>query len=176
MANLHGRKVFKVFNQDFIVDERYNVTKELGQGAYGIVWYVDNPVESKSSPRYSCRLSVLSLAEGIEHAMTDLQELTVRNLARQQTTKPAKASPSKRSPTSSARRFSRSAPCERSSSCSTSEGTGMYDLLTHINSNFGACSRSMLMDGPQITCLYDMDIPRPDNFNETYLYEGLPAQ
>jgi mitogen-activated protein kinase 7 len=23
-----------------------------------------------------------------------------------------------------------------------------------------------------ITCLYDMDIPRPDNFNETYLYEG----
>ena len=35
-----GRKNFKVFNQDFIVDERYNVTKELGQGAYGIVWYV----------------------------------------------------------------------------------------------------------------------------------------
>ena len=26
----------------------------------------------------------------------------------------------------------------------------------------------------QITCLYDMDIPRPDNFNETYLYEGMP--
>ena len=24
----------------------------------------------------------------------------------------------------------------------------------------------------QITCLYDMDIPRPENFNETYLYEG----
>lgn len=24
----------------------------------------------------------------------------------------------------------------------------------------------------QITCLYDMDIPRPDSFNETYLYEG----
>lgn len=23
-----------------------------------------------------------------------------------------------------------------------------------------------------ITCLYDMDIPRPENFNETYLYEG----
>ncbi len=33
----------------------------------------------------------------------------------------------------------------------------------------------MLMDPAnhaQITCLYDMDIPRPDNFNETYLYEG----
>ena len=40
MADLRGRKIFKVFNQDFIVDERYNVTKELGQGAYGIVWYV----------------------------------------------------------------------------------------------------------------------------------------
>lgn len=37
---MQGRKVFKVFNQDFVVDERYNVTKELGQGAYGIVWYV----------------------------------------------------------------------------------------------------------------------------------------
>jgi hypothetical protein len=37
---LQGRKTFKVFNQDFIVDERYVVTKELGQGAYGIVWYV----------------------------------------------------------------------------------------------------------------------------------------
>jgi len=40
MSDLQGRKVFKVFNQDFIVDERYTVTKELGQGAYGIVWYV----------------------------------------------------------------------------------------------------------------------------------------
>jgi mitogen-activated protein kinase 7 len=40
MADLQGRKVFKVFNQEFIVDERYNVTKELGQGAYGIVWYI----------------------------------------------------------------------------------------------------------------------------------------
>lgn len=38
MGDLQGRKVFKVFNQDFIVDERYTVTKELGQGAYGIVW------------------------------------------------------------------------------------------------------------------------------------------
>lgn len=39
MSDLQGRKIFKVFNQDFIVDERYTVTKELGQGAYGIVWY-----------------------------------------------------------------------------------------------------------------------------------------
>lgn len=28
----------------------------------------------------------------------------------------------------------------------------------------------------QITCLYDMDIPRPDTFNETYLYEGQLSQ
>jgi hypothetical protein len=40
MTDMTGRKNFKDFNQDFIVDERYNVTKELGQGAYGIVWYV----------------------------------------------------------------------------------------------------------------------------------------
>ena len=39
MADLAGRKAFKVFGQEFIVDERYTVTKELGQGAYGIVWY-----------------------------------------------------------------------------------------------------------------------------------------
>ena len=38
MADIPSRKVFKVFNQDFIVDDRYTVTKELGQGAYGIVW------------------------------------------------------------------------------------------------------------------------------------------
>ena len=25
----------------------------------------------------------------------------------------------------------------------------------------------------KITCLYDMDIPKPDNFNECYLYEGI---
>jgi hypothetical protein len=31
---------------------------------------------------------------------------------------------------------------------------------------------SVLNLGVQITCLYDMDIPRPDNFNECYLYEG----
>lgn len=49
MADLQGRKVFKVFNQDFIVDERYNVTKELGQGAYGIVWYV-NPRSFSACP------------------------------------------------------------------------------------------------------------------------------
>ena len=48
--SLAGRKVFKVFNQDFVVDERYNVTKELGQGAYGIVWWVSHaPMEFVSA-------------------------------------------------------------------------------------------------------------------------------
>lgn len=47
MSDLQGRKVFKVFNQDFIVDERYTVTKELGQGAYGIVWYVGPTICSR---------------------------------------------------------------------------------------------------------------------------------
>lgn len=44
-----GRRVFKVFNQDFIVEEPYTVTKELGQGAYGIVWYVDLIMMSRIS-------------------------------------------------------------------------------------------------------------------------------
>lgn len=39
MGDFQGCKVFKVFNQDFIVDERYIVIKEFGQGVYGIVWY-----------------------------------------------------------------------------------------------------------------------------------------
>lgn len=42
MADLAGRKVFKVFNQDFVVEEQYAVTKELGQGAYGIVCSATN--------------------------------------------------------------------------------------------------------------------------------------
>jgi hypothetical protein len=42
MSDLANRKVFKVFNQEFVVDERYNVTKELGQGAYGIVCAATN--------------------------------------------------------------------------------------------------------------------------------------
>jgi serine/threonine protein kinase len=51
-------------------------------------------------------------------------------------------------------------------------------LLQHFRGhrNVGCSSPlSMLLPANsalQITCLYDMDIPRPDNFNETYLYEG----
>ena len=71
MADLQGRKVFKVFNQDFIVDERYTVTKELGQGAYGIVWYARHPARSPRPPRAHypslplTTLSVLAKADGI---------------------------------------------------------------------------------------------------------------
>ena len=41
-SDIGNRRIFKVFNQDFVVDERYNVTKELGQGAYGIVCAATN--------------------------------------------------------------------------------------------------------------------------------------
>ncbi|KAK6457445.1 kinase-like domain-containing protein [Scheffersomyces xylosifermentans] len=37
-ANIYyGRSVNKVFNQDFIIDKRFKIVKELGHGAYGIV-------------------------------------------------------------------------------------------------------------------------------------------
>lgn len=48
MAETQDRKVFKVFNQEFIVEEPYTVTKELGQGAYGIVWQVYLIVDTHS--------------------------------------------------------------------------------------------------------------------------------
>ncbi|KAF3022015.1 Mitogen-activated protein kinase [Neopestalotiopsis sp. 37M] len=85
MSELQGRKIFKVFNQDFIVEEPYTVTKELGQGAYGIV----------------CKKILAKRA---------LREIK---------------------------------------------------LLQHFRGH------------RNITCLYDMDIPRPNSFNEAYLYEEL---
>jgi ATP-dependent RNA helicase DDX18/HAS1 len=42
----------------------------------------------------------------------------------------------------------------------------------HDPSTLQTTSQNANMPGSQITCLYDMDIPRPDNFNECYLYEG----
>lgn len=35
-----GRRVFNVHSQDFVVQDNFELTKELGQGAYGIVVYV----------------------------------------------------------------------------------------------------------------------------------------
>lgn len=44
--------------------------------------------------------------------------------------------------------------------------------VTSLNRVFPCSPRETLIRNVQITCLYDMDIPRPENFNETYLYEG----
>ena len=40
MAAHQRHTLFKVMNQEFWVDNKFRITKELGQGAYGIVWYV----------------------------------------------------------------------------------------------------------------------------------------
>ncbi|KAL8909141.1 MAG: hypothetical protein Q9171_005177 [Xanthocarpia ochracea] len=106
MADLQGRKVFKVFNQDFIVDERYNVTKELGQGAYGIV----------------CAATNNQTGEGV--AIKKVTNVFSKKILAKRALREIK-------------------------------------LLQHFRGH------------RNITCLYDMDIPRPDNFNETYLYEEL---
>ena len=102
---LQGRKVFKVFNQDFIVDERYTVTKELGQGAYGIVVAATNN----------------QTGEGV--AIKKVTNVFSKKILAKRALREIK-------------------------------------LLQHFRGH------------RNITCLYDMDIPRPDNFNETYLYEG----
>ena len=103
--SLQGRKVFKVFNQDFIVDERYTVTKELGQGAYGIV----------------CAANNAQTGEGV--AIKKVTNVFSKKILAKRALREIK-------------------------------------LLQHFRGH------------RNITCLYDMDIPRPDNFNETYLYEG----
>jgi hypothetical protein len=74
MADLSGRKVFKVFNQDFIVDERYTVTKELGQGAYGIVWYATPPLLLVYNPLgRSIASSILSAILGYDEKVQMLK-------------------------------------------------------------------------------------------------------
>ncbi|XP_014562165.1 hypothetical protein COCVIDRAFT_33027 [Bipolaris victoriae FI3] len=104
MGDLANRKVFKVFNQEFIVDERYNVTKELGQGAYGIV----------------CAATNNQTGEGV--AIKKVTNVFSKKILAKRALREIK-------------------------------------LLQHFRGT--------------ITCLYDMDIPRPDNFNECYLYEEL---
>jgi mitogen-activated protein kinase 7 len=97
--------VFKVFNQDFVVDSRYNVTKELGQGAYGIV----------------CAATNNQSGEGV--AIKKVTNVFSKKILAKRALREIK-------------------------------------LLQHFRGH------------RNITCLYDMDIPRPDNFNECYLYEG----
>ncbi|OAA80450.1 Protein kinase-like domain protein [Akanthomyces lecanii RCEF 1005] len=106
MAELSGRKVFKVFNQDFIVEERYTVTKELGQGAYGIV----------------CAAIQNATSEGV--AIKKITNIFSKKILAKRALREIK-------------------------------------LLQHFRGH------------RNITCLYDMDIPRPNHFNEAYLYEEL---
>jgi serine/threonine protein kinase len=106
MSDLANRKVFKVFNQEFVVDERYNVTKELGQGAYGIV----------------CAATNNQTGEGV--AIKKVTNVFSKKILAKRALREIK-------------------------------------LLQHFRGH------------RNITCLYDMDIPRPDNYNECYLYEEL---
>ncbi|KAH7383793.1 kinase-like domain-containing protein [Pyrenochaeta sp. MPI-SDFR-AT-0127] len=122
MGDLANRKVFKVFNQEFIVDERYNVTKELGQGAYGIV----------------CAATNNQTGEGV--AIKKVTNVFSKKILAKRALREIKLLQHFRVPTN----------------C-------VYPYPFH----------SILNKDAQITCLYDMDIPRPDNFNECYLYEEL---
>ncbi len=143
MADLQGRKIFRVFNQDFIVDERYTVTKELGQGAYGIVWYVNAQTQRRefippvldAMRVHSLNLSIPVLPlliitnRPIAPLSCDLHERThgcmlttlLNQPALRSTTRRTRVSPSRRSQMSSVKRSWPSAPCARSSCCSTSE-------------------------------------------------------
>lgn len=81
------------------------------------------------------------------------------------TLKLARGLPSRRSQTSSAKRFLQRELFVRSSSFNIS---GVIEMSVAVASSDDPQAKLL-----QITCLYDMDIPRPDNFNETYLYEGM---
>ena len=123
MADLQGRKVFKVFNQDFIVDERYNVTKELGQGAYGIVWYVPSHSSGHFTSYGQHRRTLIQQQSGPLYF--SVHSLIRDTAAQRPTTILAKALRSKKSPMFLARRSSQSGLCERSSFYSISEVTAM---------------------------------------------------
>ncbi|KAL8307705.1 hypothetical protein RB593_006191 [Gaeumannomyces tritici] len=145
MSDLQGRKVFKVFNQDFVVDERYTVTKELGQGAYGIVWYAPSPslrpllvLVPAKQPRCEIPLLLLMLTTPpFRHCSAAVNNQTSEGVAIKKVTNV----------------FSKKILAKRA--------LREIKLLQHFRGH------------RNITCLYDMDIPRPDNFNETYLYEEL---
>ncbi|ORY69106.1 kinase-like domain-containing protein [Pseudomassariella vexata] len=145
MADLQGRRIFKVFgSQDFIVDERYQVTKELGQGAYGIVWcvrFIAAPHREPQLPRHLWAgkqpnairwlIDVLFLSSAAVNSQTD-EGVAIKKVTNV---------------------FSKKILAKRA--------LREIKLLQHFRGH------------RNITCLYDMDIPRPDNFNETYLYEEL---
>ncbi|EFE39650.1 hypothetical protein TRV_05665 [Trichophyton verrucosum HKI 0517] len=139
MADLQGRKVFKVFNQDFIVDERYNVTKELGQGAYGIVWYKQHPAsivtQKQQQQQRGEQRATANATWKTDSAASNIQ--TNDGVAIKKVTNV----------------FSKRILAKRA--------LREIKLLQHFRGH------------RNITCLYDMDIPRPENFNEVYLYEEL---
>ncbi|OAL63148.1 hypothetical protein A7C99_5537 [Trichophyton rubrum] len=136
MADLQGRKVFKVFNQDFIVDERYNVTKELGQGAYGIVCQQkQHPACGVTTQQRGEQRATANATWKIDSAASNIQ--TNDGVAIKKVTNV----------------FSKRILAKRA--------LREIKLLQHFRGH------------RNITCLYDMDIPRPENFNEVYLYEEL---
>lgn len=102
------RHTYKVSNQDFTIDRRFQVTKELGHGAYGIV----------------CAAKYTGSADGPGVAVKKVTNI-----------------------------FSKKILCKRA--------LRELKLLNHFRGH------------KNITCLYDMDIVHPTNFNEVYLYEEL---
>ncbi|KAJ4350498.1 ATP-dependent RNA helicase [Didymosphaeria variabile] len=144
MSDLAGRKVFKVFNQEFVVDERYNVTKELGQGAYGIV----------------CAATNNQTGEGV--AIKKVTNVFSKKILAKRALREIKLLQHFRGKSS----LCQSRAYNLGTSANTCQGTATYESR---NTHFDTDAEHT----PQITCLYDMDIPRPDNFNECYLYEEL---
>ena len=145
MADLQGRKVFKVFNQDFIVDEQIQCHKGAWTG------------------RLRYRLVGIFPMETEEGSTIHL--LTWRHAAPPPISRLAKALPIKKVTNV----FSKKILAKRA--------LREIKLLQHFRGHRNVRRISSVMrvtraDTAQITCLYDMDIPRPDNFNETYLYEG----
>ncbi|KAI9931140.1 hypothetical protein ASPWEDRAFT_22997 [Aspergillus wentii DTO 134E9] len=106
MSNMEGCQVFEAFNQDFVVDERYNVTKELVQGSCSIICAAANP---QTGEKVAIKKVTNILGKGIL-AKRVLKEIK---------------------------------------------------LLQHFRGH------------RNITCLYDVDIPQPYDFNEVYLYQDL---
>ena|SRR5579859_6738441 len=53
--------LFKVMNQEFWVDNKFRITKELGQGAYGIVWYL----QTGDFPTYGSAAKAIDTGESV---------------------------------------------------------------------------------------------------------------
>ncbi|KAF0523953.1 mitogen-activated protein kinase spm1 [Gigaspora margarita] len=101
-----GRHSFPVLSQQFLVDDKYQFVRELGQGAYGVVCAARNTITG----------------EGVAiKKVTNVFNKTIL----------------------------------------TKRALREVKLLQHFKGH------------KNITCLYDMDIINPNDFNEIYLYEEL---